>query len=197
MAKRLFDIFASLCGLIILSPLLIVTALLIKILDPGPTLYYATRIGIGEKPFKMLKFRSMVVNADKIGGPWTPGDDPRLTSIGKILRKFKLDELPELVNVLRGDMSLVGPRPEVPYYVDLMTPYEREIIFSIRPGITDWASVWNAHEEEILRGSVDPDATYREKIWPEKKRLQMKYVREHSMKIDLTILFKTLKKIIP
>lgn len=197
MAKRFFDILASLFGLIILSPLLIIIALLIKIFDPGPILYRATRIGIGTKPFIMFKFRSMVVNADKIGGPWTPGDDLRLTPIGKVIRKYKLDELPELVNVVRGDMSLVGPRPEVPYYVDCMTPLEREIIFSVRPGITDWASVWNAHEEEVLRGSADPDATYRENIWPEKKRLQMKYAREHSMKTDILILFQTLKKIIP
>lgn len=196
MAKRLFDIIASLCGLIILSPLLIIIALLIKILDPGPILYRATRIGIGAKPFIMFKFRSMVVNADKIGGPWTPGDDPRLTPIGKVIRKYKLDELPELVNVVRGDMSLVGPRPEVPYYVDCMIPLEREIIFSVRPGITDRASVWNAHEEEVLRGSADPDATYREKIWPEKKRLQMKYVREQSFLTDLVIIWKTFLKLI-
>lgn len=196
MAKRLFDVIASICGIIILSPLFILIALIIKILDPGPVIYPAIRIGISGNPFRMLKFRSMVVNADKIGGPWTPGDDPRLTSIGKIIRKYKLDELPELVNVLRGEMSLVGPRPEVPFYIDMMTGEERRVILSVKPGITDWASVWNAHEEEVLRGSADPDATYREKIWPEKKRLQIKYVHEQSFVTDLVIIWKTFLKLI-
>lgn len=194
--KRAFDIFASACGLIVLSPILLVVAVIIKFTAPGPILYRASRVGMHNKPFTMYKFRSMVVNADTIGGPSTAGDDTRLTSIGKILRKYKLDELPTLGNVLLGDMSLVGPRPEVKMYIDMMTPKERDIILSVRPGITDWASLWNFHEEEILHGASDPEKAYQEKIWPEKKRLQIKYVRERSLKTDVVILFKTLKKLI-
>lgn len=194
--KRAFDIFASACGLIVLSPLLLVIAALIKITAPGPTLYRAPRVGKHGKIFTMFKFRSMVVNADTIGGPSTTGDDARLTQIGKILRRFKLDELPELGNVLCGNMSLVGPRPDVRMYIDMMAPEERAIILSVRPGITDWASLWNFHEEEILHGTPDPEKAYQEKIWPEKKRLQIKYVHERSLKNDIAILFQTLKKLI-
>lgn len=194
--KRAFDIFASACGLIVLSPLLLVIAALIKITAPGPVLYRAPRVGKQGKMFTMVKLRSMVVNADTIGGPSTAGDDARLTGIGKVLRKFKLDELPELGNVLLGNMSLVGPRPDVKMYIDMMTPEERAIILSVRPGITDWASLWNFHEEEILHGASDPEKAYQEKIWPEKKRLQIKYVRERSLKNDIAILFQTLKKLI-
>lgn len=194
--KRMLDIVASGLGLIVLSPVLLIIALIIKFTSPGPVFYRAMRVGLRNKPFTMFKFRSMVINADKIGGPSTAGDDARLTLIGKILRRFKLDELPELANVLFGDMSLVGPRPEVKMYIDMMTPEERTIILSVRPGITDWASLWNFHEEEILHGAPDPEKAYQEKIWPEKKRLQIKYVRERSLKTDTIILFQTLKRLI-
>jgi lipopolysaccharide/colanic/teichoic acid biosynthesis glycosyltransferase len=143
----------------------------------------------------MHKFRSMVQNADKIGGPSTAGDDPRLTRMGKFLKKFQLDELPQLFNVLKGEMSLVGPRPEVPYYVDMMSPEERQAILSVRPGMTDWASLWNFHEGEVLRGAADPEKAYQEKIRPEKIRLQMKYVKEKSFLVDLKIIFQTIAKI--
>ena len=196
MLKRLFDFSAALVGLIILSPLFLVTALIILITDPGPILYRAKRVGKQNKPFIMFKFRSMVVNADKLGGPSTAGDDARLTGIGKILRKFKLDELPELANVLNGTMSLVGPRPDVQMYIDMMTPEERATILSVRPGITDWASLWNFHEEEVLHGAADPELAYQEKIWPEKKRLQIKYVKEQSFGADMKIIFQTIAKLI-
>jgi len=193
--KRSFDIVACALGLLILSPVLIIVAIIIKLTVPGPILYRARRVGLHNKPFTMFKFRSMVINADKIGGPSTAGDDARLTSIGKILRKYKLDELPELGNVLIGDMSVVGPRPEVQMYIDMMTSEERDTILSVRPGITDWASLWNFHEEEILHGADDPELAYQEKIWPEKKRLQIKYVKEQSLKNDISIIFQTLKKL--
>ncbi|MBI2483942.1 sugar transferase [Candidatus Uhrbacteria bacterium] len=194
--KRLFDIAFSCIGLIVISPVLIACAAAIKLVDSGPVFYRGVRIGMAGKPFRMFKFRSMVVNADKIGGPSTAGDDARLTRIGTFLRKWKLDELPQLIDVLRGTMSFVGPRPEVPYYIDLLTREEKEIILSVRPGITDYASLWNFDEAQILRGSTDPEKTYQEKIWPEKKRLQIKYVKEKSLLTDISIILQTLKKLI-
>lgn len=194
--KRLFDIVFSCIGLIVISPVLIACAAAIKLVDSGPVFYRGVRIGMAGIPFHMFKFRSMVVNADKIGGPSTAGDDARLTRIGTFLRKWKLDELPQLIDVLRGTMSFVGPRPEVPYYIDLLTREEKEIILSVRPGITDYASLWNFDEAQILRGSTDPEKTYQEKIWPEKKRLQIKYVKEKSLLTDISIILQTLKKLI-
>jgi len=195
MAKRLFDIIVAFLGLILISPFLLVIALAIKLDSPGSVLYNGVRVGKGGKSFRMHKFRTMVPNADKIGGPSTAGDDVRLTRVGKFLKKFQLDELPQVFNVLKGEMSLVGPRPEVPFYVDMMSERERSAILSVRPGMTDWASLWNFHEGEILRGSVDPEKTYQEKIRPEKIRLQMKYVREKSFLVDLKIIGQTLLKI--
>ena len=147
------------------------------------------------RPFCIFKFRTMVANAEKIGGPSTADDDPRITPIGKFLRKNKLDELPQLINVVRGEMSLVGPRPEVPQYVDLYTQKERKIL-EVRPGITDFASLWNADEGAVLAGSVDPEQTYLEKIQPTKIRLQLQYVQECSFWTDLSIIGQTLVAII-
>jgi len=195
MVKRMFDIVAVLMGLIGTAPLFLFTAIAIKLSSPGPVLYNGMRVGKGGKLFAMHKFRTMVQNADKIGGPSTAGDDPRLTRIGKFLKKFQLDELPQLFNILKGEMSLVGPRPEVPLYVDMMTPEEKKVILSVRPGMTDWASMWNFHEGEVLRGSVDPEKTYQEKIRPEKIRLQMKYVKERSFVTDLEIILQTIAKV--
>ncbi|MBI4250705.1 sugar transferase [Candidatus Uhrbacteria bacterium] len=194
--KRLFDIIFSTIGLVALSPLLLSVALAIKLSDSGPIFYRGVRVGKGGKPFRMFKFRSMVVNADTIGGPSTSGDDKRLTRIGIFLRKGKLDELPQLIDVLRGTMSFVGPRPEVPHYINLLTQEEKNSILSVRPGITDYASLWNFNEAEILRGSADPEKTYQEKIWPEKKRLQMKYIKEQSFRTDIAILLQTIKRLI-
>jgi len=181
---------------VITAPLFLLIALLIKKEDRGPVFYRGIRIGRGGKPFKMFKFRTMVPNADKLGGPSTSADDPRLTKIGKFLKKYKLDEIPQLINVLKGEMSIVGPRPEVPFYVNMMTDEEREKILSVKPGITDLASLWDIHEEEVLKGSPDPEETYMEKIRPEKLRLQLKYVNEHSFFVDLKIILKTLAKIL-
>jgi len=193
--KRLFDIVFSFLGLVILSPLLTVIALLIRLDSPGPALYRGTRVGLWGKPFKMLKFRTMVVNADKIGGPSTADDDPRVTRVGRFLRNYKLDELPQLINVLRGDMSLVGPRPEVQHYVDMFTEEEKAIL-SVRPGVTDWASLWNSDEGAILAGAEDPEQAYMELIRPTKLRLQLKYVRERSFGVDLQIILKTLEAVV-
>ena len=195
MIKRLFDFLCSLIGVIILSPILLIISLAIKLGSLGPILYRGLRIGKNKKSFKIYKFRTLVINADKIGGPSTSDDDPRLTKVGKFLRKYKLDELPQLFNVIKGEMSLVGPRPEVPEYAKLYKD-EEQIVFSVKPGITDLASLWNDDEGAILKGSSDPEKTYLEKIRPEKVRLQIKYVKEKSFVGDLKIIFKTLKKIL-
>ena len=146
------------------------------------------------KLFRIYKFRTMVANAENLGGLSTADDDPRITKTGKFLRKYKLDELPQLINVLKGEMSFVGPRPEVQHYVDMFTE-EEKAISSVRPGITDWASLWNPDEGAILAGSSDPEKAYMEKIRPQKIKLQMKYVREQSFWSDLKIIFLTLKAI--
>jgi len=195
MVKRLFDIIFSLFGLIITVPILVGVAILIKISSPGPVFYRGTRIGRAGKSFKIFKFRTMVEKAEEIGGPSTAGDDPRLTKIGKVLKKYQLDELPQLINVLKGEMSLVGPRPEVKMYVDMMTEEERKTILSVRPGMTDNASLWDFHEGEILKGSPDPEKTYMEKIRPEKIRLQIEYVKNRSFLLDLKIIVKTILRV--
>jgi len=143
----------------------------------------------------MYKFRTMVINADKIGGSSTPDDDARITRVGKFLRNYKLDELPQFINVLKGEMSLVGPRPQVKWAVDLYTPEERKVL-SVPPGITDYASMHFPNEGEILKGSTDPDRDYMEKIHPKKMMLSLEYVRDRSMTVDISVLFKTLKAII-
>ncbi len=195
MLKRLFDLIFSLIGLIITSPLLVLIAILIKLDSKGPIFYRGTRIGQFGKPFRIFKFRTMVVNAEELGGPSTAGDDSRLTKIGKLLKKFQLDELPQLINVLEGEMSCVGPRPEVKMYVDMMTNEERSTILSIKPGMTDLASLWDFHESEVLKGSPDPEKSYMEKIRPTKIKLQLEYVKTRSFMLDLKIIIKTILKI--
>ena len=194
-SKRLFDLACAETGLGLLGPLLITFALCIKREDGGPVFYRGERIGLHGKPFRIFKFRTMVVDAEKMGASSTSDDDPRITRIGRVLRKYKLDELPQLINVLLGDMSLVGPRPEVKKFTDLYTEEERAIL-TVRPGITDWASIWNPDEGALLAGSMDPDKDYFEKIRPEKIRLQLKYVRERSFLTDIKIIALTLKTIL-
>ena len=195
MLKRLFDVLFSVFGLIITSPVLAVVALAIKISSPGPVFFRGERIGKKGKPFRIFKFRTMVENAEELGGPSTASDDPRLTKIGLFLKKYQLDELPQLINVLKGEMSFVGPRPEVPFYINMMTEKERNTILSIKPGITDLASLQNFHEGEVLKGSPDPEKTYMEKIRPEKIKLQMEYVKNRSFLLDLKIIVKTILKV--
>ena len=190
MVKRALDLIASIAGLIVLAPVWLSIVVCMKASDRGPVLYRGRRVGRFGDSFEMLKFRTMVVHADRIGGPSTAGDDPRVTPLGRWLRRYKLDELPQLLNVLRGEMSLVGPRPEVQQYVDLYTEEERAIL-SVRPGITDRASLWNSDEGALLAGSSDPERTYLEEIRPEKLRLQLAYVREQSLSTDLGIIGRT------
>ena len=181
----------SFFGFVVVSPVLLAIAILIKKEDGGPVFFRGVRVGRFGKPFRIFKFRTMVLNAEKLGGPSTADDDPRITRVGKFVRKFKLDELPQLINVLKGEMSIVGPRPEVQMYVDMFTEEEKAIL-SVRPGITDWASIWNPDEGAILAGSPDPEKTYMEKIRPEKIRLQLKYVRKRSFWNDLKIIAETI-----
>lgn len=194
MAKRIFDVFVSSTFIVILFPLFLLIAILIKHGSVGPVFYRGERVGRYGKIFRIFKFRTMVSNAEKLGGSSTADDDPRITKAGKILRKYKLDELPQILNVFWGQMSLVGPRPEVKKFVEMYSPKEMAIL-SVRPGITDWASIWNSDEGSILAGAEDPDRTYLELIRPEKIRLQLKYVENRSFWTDLTILFETVEKL--
>ena len=195
MLKRLFDIVFSLFGLILVCPLLLVIAVLIKLESPGQAFYRGERVAKNGKPFKIFKFRTMVPAAEKLGGPSTAGDDPRLLKIGHFLKKYQLDELPQLINVLKGEMSFVGPRPEVKMYVDMMSSEEKRIILSVPQGMTDLASLVNFHESDVLKGSPDPEKTYMEKIRPEKIRLQIEYVKNRSFLLDLKIIIKTILKV--
>ena len=193
--KRLFDLTASAIGLTLLLPVLAVLALAVKLDSPGPVFYRGLRAGRFGKAFRIFKYRTMVVDAHKLGGPSSSADDPRITRMGGLLRRYKFDELPQLLNVLKGEMSLVGPRPEVVEEVLLYTAEEKGLL-EVRPGITDWASIRFRNEGEILRGSSDPHAVYREKIRPEKIRLGLEYVRRRSFMTDFKIILKTLKAIV-
>ena len=192
---RLFDILISFFGLLVLSPVLIIVALIIVIDDPGPVFYRQLRVGRYGRDFRIFKFRSMRVNADK-AGLITVGDrDPRVTRAGYYIRKYKIDELPQLLNVLIGDMSLVGPRPEVRRYVDLYTEEQRRVL-SVRPGITDYASIEYVDENRLLAASDDPDSTYIHEIMPAKIALNMRYINHPTLGEYLRILFLTIKAIL-
>jgi lipopolysaccharide/colanic/teichoic acid biosynthesis glycosyltransferase len=195
--KRLFDFFVSLTGLIVLTPVFFLIAIAIKAESSGPVFYRGWRVGLHGKPFQIYKFRSMVQDAEKTGVTSTSGTDSRVTKMGNVIRKFKLDEFSQLINVLIGDMSLVGPRPEVQKFVDLYTEEEKEIL-SLRPGITDWASIRFHNEGEIIEASgiADADEAYAILIRPDKLRLQLKYLREHNLWIDVKILVCTVLTII-
>lgn len=188
--KRLVDVGLSLVALAFFAPFLIAVAFLIWAHDRGPVFYRANRVGRHGRLFTMLKFRTMVMNADKLGASSTADDDPRITRLGKFLRRCKLDELPQLFNVLFGSMSLVGPRPQVKWAVDLYSPEERKVL-EVQPGITDYASLHFPNEGEILKGSTDPDRDYMEKIHPHKMSLALQYVRDRSLATDLKILGQT------
>jgi lipopolysaccharide/colanic/teichoic acid biosynthesis glycosyltransferase len=175
---------------VVASPVILAIWVRIKLDRDGPAIYAGRRVGRNGKEFRMYKFRTMVTDADRVGGPNTPDDDPRLTRIGKFLRGYKLDELPQLVNVLKGDMSFVGPRPQVAEEVAGYSAEERELL-KVRPGITDWSSLRFHNEGEILAGHADPDRAYAELIRPEKMRLGLEYVRKGTFRDDLDILWKT------
>ncbi len=191
MAKRLFDIVFSIIGLILFSPLFLLFAVLIKIEDGGSVFYRGERVGLEGKRFWVFKFRSMVTDAEQLGVSSTSNSDSRITQCGSLLRKYKLDELPQLINVLRGEMSLVGPRPQVAWAVALYSEKEQELL-NVLPGMTDYASIRFRNEGEILRASTDPDQDYLEKIAPEKIRLGLEYVQNPSLCVDLKIIVATI-----
>lgn len=190
MIKRLLDIAASLTGLIVLSPLLAGVVALVRLDSPGPAFFRQARVGRGFKTFFILKFRTMTVDASEKGGPITFGSEPRITRAGRVLRKFKIDELPQLWNVLLGEMSLVGPRPEVPSYVELFRS-DYEMVLSVRPGITDIASIRFRDEAALLGRSADPAREYREHVLPQKIALAKEYIRRRSFAFDLVLIGKT------
>lgn len=192
---RFFDLLFSFLGLVILSPLLLCLYVAVCIESPGGGFYRQRRVGKGGKEFTLYKFRSMRVGSDAKGLLTVGGKDSRITKTGVFIRKYKLDELPQLFNVLKGDMSLVGPRPEVPRYVAFYTPEQRRVL-EVRPGITDYASVEYMDENRILGEADDPEKVYIERIMPDKIRLNMKYIENRSVKTYFSVIFLTLGKLI-
>ncbi|MCH7607827.1 MAG: sugar transferase [Chloroflexi bacterium] len=191
--KRLLDVVLSAVALVLLAPPFLLVALAIKMDSRGPVFHRGVRVGKSGKPFRIYKLRSMVSDAEVRGGPSTPADDPRITRMGRIVRRYNLDELAQFINTFLGDMSIVGPRPEVPEVVALYSEADRETILSVRPGITDWATLWIRDEGKRLKGSSDPHQQYLDEIWPEKRRLQLRYVHEQSVMTDLRIMLLTFK----
>ncbi len=188
--KRVFDVIASGLGLIVLSPLFLVLAVWIKLDSKGPVFYRQVRVGWKNKDFRIFKFRSMRVGSDKGSLVTIGGHDPRVTRSGYVIRKFKFDELPQLINVFIGDMSLVGPRPEVRHYVDYWTPEQMHVL-DVRPGITDPASIKFRNENELMEQAEDPEKYYIEVIMQEKIKLYLEYVEKHNFLYDLGLIFKT------
>ncbi|MBT9455978.1 MAG: sugar transferase [Burkholderiaceae bacterium] len=195
MAKRLFDILLSALGLLLLSPVLLATAVWVKLDSPGPALFKQQRIGRHGRPFAIHKFRTMRVDAPSLGPQITVGVDPRITRSGATLRHYKLDELPQLWDVLRGAMSLVGPRPEVARYVALYPDDMRQLILSVRPGITDLASIEYRDESTVLANSSDPERSYVEEVMPAKLALAAQYVRTQSLAGDLRLILRTISAV--
>lgn len=194
MGKRLFDIVFALVLLVILSPLLLFFALAVALTSPGGAFFSQERVGLHGRPFRLWKFRTMRPGSEAGGQLTIGGRDPRITGVGYFLRKSKLDELPQLWNVLVGDMSVVGPRPEVPRYVALYTPEQRRVL-DVRPGITGMASLDHIDENEILARSADPEATYIHEIMPAKIALDLRYVNGHHAALDLRIIAVTIKRV--
>lgn len=197
-AKRIFDLIFTVPGLIVLLPFFVLIALWIKLDSKGPVFYLQERVGRYGETFKIYKFRTMVKNADKIGGAITIGDDPRITKVGRFLRKYKIDELPQLINVLKGEMSLVGPRPEVIKYVNLYTSEQREVL-NLIPGITDPASIKYRNENILLaasrdtyEASYDPEQVYIQEIMPDKIRINLEYASRATILTDFQIVVKTI-----
>ena len=194
--KRVFDFIVSAVALLLLLPAFLMLALAIKLDSPGPVFYRGVRVGRFGKPFRIYKFRSMVVDAEKKGAASTSNEDMRVTNVGHFIRRFKFDELSQLINVFLGDMSFVGPRPEVQKFVDMYTDEEAQIL-NLRPGITDWSSIRFHNEGEIIAASgiADADEAYMKLIRPEKLRLQIKYARERTFLTDLEIIFTTVSSL--
>jgi lipopolysaccharide/colanic/teichoic acid biosynthesis glycosyltransferase len=196
MAKRLFDMIISACGLVLASPIMLAIALAVRFESSGPAFFRQTRVGRGGKPFTILKFRSMYFSPESAGGPLTAANDRRVTTVGSFLRRTKLDELPQLINVLKGDMSLVGPRPEVPRFVEEYPDDLRNIILSVRPGITDEASIEFRNEDQFLGESGDAETRYVQQILPRKLELYARYARGNTLLGDLKILMRTLMAVV-
>jgi len=195
LVKRLFDIIFSLIGLVFLAPFLILITIIIKADSKGPVFYIQKRVGKGNKDFRLFKFRSMRIDSD-ISGLLTVGNkDPRITSSGYYLRKYKLDEIPQLYNVLKGEMSFVGPRPEVRKYVELYNEYQMKVL-EVKPGITDLASIKYRNENELLADSDDPEGLYTNEIMPDKIEINLEYISDRSLLKDIRIIIKTLKAVI-
>ncbi|PID74098.1 MAG: sugar transferase [Desulfobacterales bacterium] len=194
MGKIIFDRLLAFTALIMLMPFFALIALMIR-KDGGPAFFRQKRVGLKGRPFSIIKFRTMIPDAEKYGGQITSGHDPRITTVGGFLRKSKMDELPQLINVFLGQMSLVGPRPEVPYYVEKWSAEDRKILLSVRPGITDYASLYYSNEQEILACADDPEECYIQKIMPEKLRLYRKYAQNHNLWLDFRIIVATLLKL--
>jgi lipopolysaccharide/colanic/teichoic acid biosynthesis glycosyltransferase len=194
MTKRAFDLCAALVGVLLLSPLLVAIAVWIRLDSPGPALFRQVRVGRYGKLFHILKFRTMSARPDP-QRLLTVGRDARITRAGHFLRKYKLDELPQLFNVVHGTMSLVGPRPEVPRYVACYPPRERALVLSVRPGVTDWAAILFKDENAILGQALDPEQAYIDTILPTKLEYYVRYVRERSFWVDLRIILRTLRAI--
>jgi lipopolysaccharide/colanic/teichoic acid biosynthesis glycosyltransferase len=193
--KRTFDILAAGLGLVLLAPLLVLVAVLVKLTSPGPVLFRQERIGRRFRPFRICKFRTMTQDAPRRGGPITFGADPRITRLGRLLRKTKIDEIPQLINVLKGEMSLVGPRPEVPRYVEMFRADYEEIL-RVRPGITDLASLKYRDEAALLGQAEDPEQEYVTRVLPEKISLAKQYVAHSSFCFDLTIIIRTMFRLL-
>ena len=193
--KRIFDVTASGLGLLLLSPLFLIVAIWIRLDSPGPVFYRQTRVGRYNKDFRLLKFRSMRIGSDKKGLITVGGRDPRVTRSGYWIRKYKLDELPQLINVFKGDMSLVGPRPEVRKYVDLYTTEQLHVL-DVRPGITDMASIRYRNENELLEQAADPEQFYRDTVMQDKLRINLEYVSDHSFFKDIKIILMTFKAVV-
>jgi lipopolysaccharide/colanic/teichoic acid biosynthesis glycosyltransferase len=191
----MFDVVFALFGLLVLLPVFVLITIWIKLDSQGPVLFKQQRIGRGELPFHILKFRTMVVDAERMGKQITVGRDPRITPSGHLLRKYKLDELPQLINVLLGHMSFVGPRPEVPYYVNYYNEQQKAVL-SIRPGITDWASIKYRDENSLLNSAEQPEQLYIEKIMPDKLSINLQYLQSASLKKDVQIILQTIHKIL-
>jgi len=193
--KRLLDVFFSTIGLILLLPIFLIIAIFIRFDSPGPVFFGHGRVGKNFKPFELYKFRSMSANAPEKGPSITVGGDSRVTRVGRLLRKTKLDEIPQLINVLKGDMSLVGPRPEVPKYVEMFRDEYRDIL-QVRPGITDYATIEFRDEEAVLKGYKNPEEGYVRDVLPRKMELYRKYLKNKGLMTDIGLVFRTLWKIV-
>jgi lipopolysaccharide/colanic/teichoic acid biosynthesis glycosyltransferase len=194
MIKRAFDLTFAIPSVILLSPFFLLIALAVKLDSPGPVFFCQRRVGRNFRQFMISKFRTMVSNAPDLGAPITVGEDARITRVGRLLRRTKLDELPQLINVIRGEMSLVGPRPEVPRYVEIFREDYREIL-RVRPGMTDLASIESRNEAEILGQSVDPEEEYLRQVLPRKIAMAKQYLARHSLMFDVKVIFRTVQEL--